>query len=200
MRFYPKGEFSQNEVADSIKNNQILNHYASIVNGGLTGINFGPDSVRREQRGTEAFYSTEVFTGTSTINLTNAEINGGTYIIPQLDEVVSLEEGWVVGSINITYEKWGPTNNTTNDLPAGGTPNYSRWIVFLDGNVVAETDRVFTRFYTINLPFAFPTTAGEHRISVGVESVEFAETDNPTNNSRQLSIYNYHNIFRNIKR
>lgn len=200
MRLYPKGEFSQNEVADSIKNNQILNSYASVVNGGLTGINFGPDSVRRDQRGTATFYKTHVFTGTSTTNLTNANINGGTYIIPALEQTVALEDGWVVGAINITYEKWGPTSNVTNDLPGGGTPNYVRWIVFLDGNVVAETDRIFTRFYTVNLPFAFPTTAGNHTISIGVETVEFSETDNPTSNTRQLSIYNYHNFYRNIKR
>ena len=200
MRFYPKGEFGSLETFDAVKSNQMLNGYASIVNGGLTGINFGPNVIRREERADETFYKTNVFTGTSTINLTNAEINGGIYIIPGLTQSFEVDDGMVVGALNITYEKWGPTSNVTVDLPAGGTPNYSRWFVYLDGNVVAETDRIFTRFFTVNLPFAFNTTAGTHTLSIGVETVEFSETDNPTNNTRQLTIYNYHNFYRNIKR
>ena len=59
MRLYPKGQFEDFETADSLKNNKVLNGYAEIVNGNLTGINFGPDTIRREERAVETFYKIE---------------------------------------------------------------------------------------------------------------------------------------------
>lgn len=197
MRLYPKGQFEDFETADSLKNNKVLNGYAEIVNGNLTGINFGPDTIRREERAVETFYKTTIFTDASTISLTDEEIKGGPYIIPEYSQDIEFEDGVVIGAINITYTRF--QYEDYNPLYPLSFPDiYVRYIVYLDGNIVAETDRLYNKFYSINLPFMFQTTAGPHRIEIGIVSNSVFPNDGTGRN--QVQLYNTHQFFRNIKR
>lgn len=203
MRLYPKGELVSNETAEVQKANRTLTQYASTVNGNLTGINFGPDTIRAGEVQQGTFQTTTIVTDDTDIILSNAEINGGVYIIPQYTQTIEWEDGMVIGAINITYRKWDSTVPTTVTIDTS-TPNWVRWYLYVDGNVVAETDRIFTRDYTVCLPFAFPVIAGSHQVAIGVETVEFSATDAviasipfPT---YQMIILHSHQHFRNVKR
>ena len=200
MRLYPKGQFQDYETADSIKNNKVLNGYADVVNGNLTGINFGHDTIRREERANQTFYKVDVFTDTTPITLQGEQIRGGIYIIPEYTQYIEFKDGVVIGGLNLSFLKYG--YEEYNPLyPIAFGDNYVRFYLYLDGNVVAETDRLYNRNYTINLPFMFQTTAGTHTIQVGVKALAFGRGEMDSANGKdQMEIYGTHQFYRNIIR
>lgn len=203
MRIYPSGEFINNETIEAQKTNKSLTSAAATVNGSLTGINFAPETVVNGEQAIGTFQTTTIFEDAGPHYLTNGDINGGIYIVPQYTQTITWEDGMVVGALNIVYRKWDssiPTTLTFKDI----TPNFVRWFLYVDGNIVAETDRIYTRDYTICLPFAFQTTAGSHEISVGIEATEFSATDAIVAGVAQPTYQMYLGYaqmhFRNVKR
>ncbi len=203
MRLYPKGELVENETAEVQKANKTITPYAATVNGSLTGINFGPDTIQLGEAAVGTFQETTIFTDVTPRYLTNGDITNGAYIIPEYIQDIEWEDGIVTGAINVTYRKYDSTIPTTSSVYTT-TPNFVRWFLYVDGNVVAETDRIYTRDYTLCLPFAFPITAGNHQVALGVQAVEFTATDaviagvpQPT---YQMYLLGTHQHFRNVRR
>ena len=208
MRLYPNGQYTENETLTSNKHNRMLNAYAEVVAGSLTGINFGPHVIpaNTNKLAPAVFNKTYIATDASTVTLNKGDINGGINIVTDFTQTFELKEGWVFGALNFGFTRYGeedPELPYYEPAPEGAAVGV-RVFLLLNGNIIAETDRITGRTFTAHLPFAVPCITSQGTFEVGIKTFETTGDSEKAaqggTGEEQVNIFAYHLHVRNKKR
>lgn len=208
MRLYPNGQYVENETLTSHKHNKMLNAYAEVVNGNLTGINFGPEVIPNNTNKLKpnTFNKTHIATDASATTLTKGDINGGITILSSYTQYFELKEGWAIGALNFGFTRYAeedPELPYYEPAPEGAAVGV-RVFLLMNGNVIAETDRITGRTFTAHLPFAVPCITSQATFEVGIKTFETIGNSEYAQQGgtgdEQVRIFTYHLHVRNKKR
>jgi len=208
MRLYPNGQYAENETITSHKHNKMLNNAAEVVNGNLTGINFPPLLIpnNTNKLKANAFNKTHIATDASTTTLEKNDINGGINIISTYTQTFEMKEGFAVGALNFGFTRYAeedPELPYYEPAPEGAAVGV-RVFLLMDGNVIAESDRITGRTFTVHLPFAVPCITAQSSFEVGIKTFETTGDSEKINQGgtglEQVAVFAYHLHVRNKKR
>jgi hypothetical protein len=166
-KYFPNSAIEANHTLDAEQVNAELRAAFGIVNGQLDRENIPHDVIGSSKLVADSINGFDLVQSNTATTYNNGDVGRGWFTIPVTHLDVTTSEGMLRGCFTGTIRRF-PADNAENFFWRVG--------IFVDDQLVAETDCIYMYMMGLNLSFAIPITPGAHTVDVAFKGYVFAAT------------------------